>query len=277
VLLAAAEDGPLVVVLEDLQWADPPSLQLLEFLARRLPAARALVVATWRDLDQPPDDPRAPLLAGLAATATVVPLPALSEGEVARLVAGILGRQPEPGLVADLRRRTGGNPFFVQQLARLLLAQADAGGGGLPAEAPAGIPLGVREAIRRRLARLSPACVELVTAAAVAGPEVAAALLGRVTGRPPGAVRDLLEEAVRAHVLAAPDGPLRPWRFAHDLFRESLLEGLDGQGPGGRGRRRRGPAGPAGRPLLPGGPRGRRRGRPPRRPGRGRGHRPPGP
>jgi predicted ATPase len=227
VLLAAAEDRPLVVILEDLQWADPPSLQLLDFLARRLPAARALVLATYRDLDTAPDDPAAPLLADLAARATVVPLPALSEAEVARLVAGMLGGRPEPALVADLRRRTGGNPFFVQQVTRLLAAQA--GGPGGPGQGvPAGIPLGVREAIRRRLARLSPACAELVTAAAVAGPECTAALLARITGAPPEAVRDLLEEAVRAHVLTAPTGPLRPYRFAHDLFREAILEELDG-------------------------------------------------
>jgi predicted ATPase len=227
VLLAAAEDRPLVVILEDLQWADPPSLQLLDFLARRLPGARALVLATYRDLDTAPDDPAAPLLADLAARATVVPLPALSEAEVARLVAGMLGGRPEPALVADLRRRTGGNPFFVQQVTRLLAAQA--GGPGGPGQGvPAGIPLGVREAIRRRLARLSPACAELVTAAAVAGPECTAALLARVTGAPPEAVRDLLEEAVRAHVLTAPTGPLRPYRFAHDLFREAILEELDG-------------------------------------------------
>ena len=174
-----------------------------------------------------PDDPTAPLLADLAARATVVPLPALSEAEVARLVAGMLGGRPEPALVADLRRRTGGNPFFVQQVTRLLAAQA--GGPGGPGQGvPAGIPLGVREAIRRRLARLSPACAELVTAAAVAGPECTAALLARVTGAPPEAVRDLLEEAVRAHVLTAPTGPLRPYRFAHDLFREAILEELDG-------------------------------------------------
>lgn len=129
VLLAAAEDRPLVVILEDLQWADPPSLQLLDFLARRLPAARALVLATYRDLDTAPDDPAAPLLADLAARATVVPLPALSEAEVARLVAGMLGGRPEPALVADLRRRTGGNPFFVQQVTRLLAAQAGNPGG----------------------------------------------------------------------------------------------------------------------------------------------------
>jgi hypothetical protein len=140
VLLAAAEDRPLVVILEDLQWADPPSLQLLDFLARRLPAARALVLATYRDLDTAPDDPAAPLLADLAARATVVPLPALSEAEVARLVAGMLGGRPEPALVADLRRRTGGNPFFVQQVTRLLAAQAG-GPGGPGRGVPAGIPL----------------------------------------------------------------------------------------------------------------------------------------
>ena len=227
VLLAAAEDRPLVVILEDLQWADPPSLQLLDFLARRLPAARVLVLATWRDLDTPPDDPAVPLLADLAAGGTVVPLRALSEDEVAQLLAGMLGGRPEPALVADLRRRTGGNPFFVQQVTRLLLAQAGPGPPGR--EAPAGIPFGVREAVRRRLARLGPACVELVTEAAVAGPEFTAALLTRVAGAPPDAVRDLLEEAARAHVLAGPTGPLRPWRFAHDLFREVVLDGLDGQ------------------------------------------------
>jgi predicted ATPase len=91
-LLAATEERPLVVVLEDLQWADPPSLQLLDFLARRLPASRALVLATYRDLDQLPDDPLAPQLDDLAARSTVVPLRALSEEEVARLVAGMLAR-----------------------------------------------------------------------------------------------------------------------------------------------------------------------------------------
>jgi hypothetical protein len=175
-------------------------------------------LGTWRDLDQLPDDPLTPQLAGLAARSAVVPLPALTEDEVARLVAGALGREPDPGLAADLRRRTGGNPFFVQQVIRLPPARDDA---------PAGIPLGVREVIERRLGRLGPACAELVTAAAVLGPEFTAGLLGRVGGKPAGQVRDLLGEAVRAHVLAGPDGPLRPYRFAHDLFREAILDGLD--------------------------------------------------
>ena len=204
VLLAAGERS-LVVVLENLQWADGPSLQLLDFPARRLTTSRALVLGTWRDLDQAPGDPRGPLLASLVARSTLVPLGPLDEDGVGRLVAGI-------------RRRTGGNPFFVEQVTRLL---------GTRAAEPAGIPVGVREAVERRLDRLSPACAELVTAAAVAGPECDAALLARVAGEPAATVRDLLGEAVRARVLDGPDEPLRPYRFAHDLFRESLLAGLD--------------------------------------------------
>ena len=228
VLLAASEDRPLAVVLDDLQWADPPSIHLLDFVAHQLPAARVLVLGTFRDLDQPPNDPLAPLLADLAARGTVIPLGALSEDEVARLVAAIVGGEPEPALVAAVRRRTGGNPFFVQQVTRVLLAQAGATDGPLTGES-VGIPFGVREAIERRLARLSPRCVEVVTAGAVVGPEFTAGLLARVTGEPAGAVRDLLGEAARAHVLASPTGPLRPYRFAHDLFRESIVEGLGGE------------------------------------------------
>ncbi|HVG66461.1 MAG TPA: AAA family ATPase [Actinomycetota bacterium] len=228
VLLAASEDRPLAVVLDDLQWADPPSIHLLDFVARQLPAARVLLLGTYRDLDQPPNDPLAPLLADLAARGTVIPMGALSEDEVARLVATIVGGEPEPALVAAVRRRTGGNPFFVQQVTRLLLAQAGATDGPLTGES-VGIPFGVREAIERRLARLSPRCVEVVTAGAVVGPEFTAGLLVRVTGEPAGAVRDLLGEAARAHVLAGPTRPFRPYRFAHDLFRESIVEGLGGE------------------------------------------------
>jgi hypothetical protein len=223
-LLAASEERPLAVILDDLQWADLPSVQLLDFLTRRLPAARMLVIGTYRDADQPPNDPAAALLAELAVRGTVLPLAGLSEEEVALVLAGILGAAPAPALVANVRRRTGGNPFFVQQVSRLLAQSGSPD--RLQTASETGIPFGVREAVERRLARLSRACAEVVTAAAVAGPEFGAALLVRVTGRPANEVRDLLDEAVRAHVLAAPTGPLRPYRFAHDLFRESIDERL---------------------------------------------------
>jgi hypothetical protein len=216
-LLAAAEARPVVVVLDDLQWADGASLLLLGFLARRLRDARLLVIGTCRDAELEPGERAASLLAAVAAAGTVLPLAPLTAGEVEAVMAGVLGERPAPGLAAEVHRRSGGNPFFVQELARLLGGRAPAAGG---------LPLSVREAIAGRLERLGPDCVELLGAAAVAGPEVRPALLARVAGLEPSAVLDLLERAARAGVLVAPAEPLGAWRFAHDLFREALEERL---------------------------------------------------
>jgi len=226
-LLAEARAAPLVVVLDDLHWADPPSLELLDFLTRRLHGARLLVVGTWRDAEVGPGDPLAPLLAGLAGRAAVLPLAPLDDHGVGRVMAGILGRDPPPELAAAVRRRTGGNPFFVQQVTRLLAARAGERG-GVGGAAAAGIPPGVGAAIEQRLERLDAPLRELVRAAAVAGPEVSPALLARVTGRPAAEVADLLAGAVRARVLSGPAEPPGPYRFAHDLFRETVDAGLDG-------------------------------------------------
>ena len=112
ILLAAAAERPLVVVPEDLQWADAPSLQLLDFLARRLPASRVLVLGTWRDLEQPKGDPLVPLLAGLVPRSTVVALGPLAGAETARLVAelaaatGLGGRARRLGDQSERARKT---------------------------------------------------------------------------------------------------------------------------------------------------------------------------
>jgi hypothetical protein len=147
------------VVLDDLQWAGLPSLLLLDFVARRIRVAAVLVVGTYRDPEVAPEDPVAELVADVGRGGTVLPLAALSEREVGQVMAGILGTEPEPALAADVRRRTGGNPFFVQQVTRLLLAQVGSPerlGAGVAAGIPLGGPRGRRAAAgppRRRLRR----------------------------------------------------------------------------------------------------------------------------
>ncbi|HEX8927735.1 MAG TPA: AAA family ATPase, partial [Actinomycetota bacterium] len=116
-LLAAAEARPVVVVLDDLQWADGASLLLLGFLARRLRDARLLVIGSCRDAELEPGDRAASLLEAVAAAGTVLPLAPLTAGEVEAMMAGVLGEPPAPGLAAEVHRRSGGNPFFVQELA----------------------------------------------------------------------------------------------------------------------------------------------------------------
>ena len=208
VLLAESRIQPLVVLLDDLQWADQPSQLLLDFLARRLPAGAAAVVGAYRDVDPVPG----PALAALAARTTVLPLTGLTVEAVAELLWDVVGEQRAGDVAADVHRRTGGNPFFAQQVSWLLK------------DGRTGVPPGAREALEQRFAALPEACGAVLRAAAVAGPRVSAGLLARVTGESPDAVTGLLAQAVRTRVLSQdePDG----LRFAHDLFREFAYQEL---------------------------------------------------
>jgi len=145
-LLAESRIQPAVVFLDDLHAADEPSLLLLDFLVRRLPAGAVSVIGGYRGPDP------GPALAAVAARAAVLPLAGLPAGAVARLVADVLGEQAAAGVAADVHRRTGGNPFFVQQVPWLLKAGQE------------GIPPGVREALAERFAGLPAACAAALSA-----------------------------------------------------------------------------------------------------------------
>lgn len=146
-LQRVAEAAPVVVVLDDLQWADPATLSLLEFLASGLADDRVLLAATCRDVE-------AGSLGGtLAALARspgfrAIDLGGLEVGDVARYLEHAVGSAPSCELARSMHDRTGGNPFFVRELGRLM---ADARADVLPREVPASI----RAAIERRVARLS--------------------------------------------------------------------------------------------------------------------------
>jgi tetratricopeptide (TPR) repeat protein len=201
-LLAESRIQPMLVLLDDLQWADQPSQLLLDFLARRLPAGAVAVLGGYRDVDPPPG----PALAALAARTMVLPLTGLGPDAVGDLVADAVGDRRAAELAAGVHRRTGGNPFFVQQVSWLLRSGQD------------GIPPGVHEALELRLAALPAAAAAALRAAAVAGPRFSAELVARVAGERPEALTDALAAAVRARVLSH-DAPGR-YRFIHDLFRE---------------------------------------------------------
>jgi hypothetical protein len=217
VLAALAARQPLLVVLDDLHWADEASLRLLQFAARHLARSPVLLLGTYRDLEAPAR------LHELAGAGQVVALAGLDPAEVATLLEAVTGRRPSEALAAGVWRRTGGNPFFVRELARLQAAQPTPDGG--PGPTPPVLD-GIRDTLERRLARLSQPCVEVLAVAAVAGPQIGVEVLTRVLpGRGPD-LADLLEEAVRARVLTAPAVPLGPYLFTHDLFRETVYGGL---------------------------------------------------
>jgi hypothetical protein len=159
-LARAAARQPLVVVLDDLHWGDADSLRLFDFLTQARTAAPILLIGSYRDVEVRRDRPLALLLGGLAGRPRLdrFELRGLEPSAVAEIVAAVAGG-PRPELGAALAERTGGNPFFVHELVRLMDDEGHlAAGAGPPAAL--GLPQGIRDAIGRRLDRLSPACNE---------------------------------------------------------------------------------------------------------------------
>jgi hypothetical protein len=210
VTTALAGAGPLLVMLDDLQWADDLSLGLLEFVRRGLADAPVLLLGAYRDAEA---GAVSRLLAGPVPT---VPLTGLDVEAVTALMTGVAGPAPDPELAERMHRRCGGNPFFVRELTRLMLARGDWHAAGA-------VPAGVVDTLRLRLARLSQPCVDLLAVAAVAGRDVELALLAEIGPDDAAMASGLLDEAERARVLV---GDAAGLRFAHDLYRETVLAQL---------------------------------------------------
>lgn len=205
---SAAEPAGLLLVLDDIQWADPASLQLLAHLARGVSDSRVAVVATYRDTETAGQEPLLATLAALAREPSVtrLRLVGLTEAEVGIQLAQVTGWKVPPSVAAAVCRRTRGNPFFVKEMGSVLASSADGK-----------LPDGVRDAVRGRLARLSPECRALVSTAAALGSEMDPAALAAVRGRDLGVVLAAVDEAVAAGIVG--EGPAH--RFTHDLIREA--------------------------------------------------------
>lgn len=222
-LREAAGSQPLVVVFDDLHWADPPSLALLHFLAGELHKMWQLVVGTYRDVEVHRSHPLAPVLAELVRQpgGARIPLTGLDPAEVARYMDLVAGRVVPPAVAVSVHAETDGNPFFVRELVQLL--ESD---GRLtdPGAWRVVLPPTVRAAVRRRLDRLSAGCANVLEIAAVVGREFPADTVARLCGR--DALADLLGEAVTASLLARVPGAIGQYRFVHALVRETLYDEL---------------------------------------------------
>jgi tetratricopeptide (TPR) repeat protein len=209
-LRAAAREKPLIVVIDDLHWTDAGTVRVLDFAARALRRDPVLILGTYRDLEVDAGHP----LAGVLASSEVLSLEGLAPAEVGSLLRSELGERA--GQVAEVvHGRTGGNPFFVQQVGRLLAAGANG----------QAVPAAVGDAIRRRFARLQQPTADLLRTAAVVGPELDAAIVAELTGNDLASIVDTLQPAVAARVLR-PIG-VGTYRFEHDLFRETAYAELD--------------------------------------------------
>ena len=217
-LAAASAATPLLVVLDDLHRADAGSLELLRFVARELHGVRLLLLGTYRDAEAVQAGPGAieRLAADLGASCQHLSLRGLDLEEVNELLALTSGMVPSAALGVAVLERTGGNPLFVREIARLLAA-------GLPGTA---VPEGVQAVLRQRLGLLSPECGDLLAVASVLGREPPLELLRTLAGRSIAETLELLGEAISARLIEEVPGGAPCWRFTHTLVREVLYADL---------------------------------------------------
>ena len=224
-LVEIAGDAPLLVVLDDLHWADRPTLQLLGHLVRAPAPERALFLATARAEEG--SEALAALLGALRREGVLerVDLSGLDALETGALVAALGARPSTPTFVAELHGETDGNPFFIEEVVHHL---ADAAGylGGAVALHEAGVPEGVREVTGRRLARLGEPARGMLATAAVIGREFDFDVLEEVGPLRGDDLVAALEEAVAARVLREDADRVGRYSFSHALMRATLYDGL---------------------------------------------------
>ena len=229
-LRAAAQQAPLVLILDDLHSADHPSLLLLGFLAVHLRDAPILVIGTYREAEARLDPQLAGSLGEIIRHGQRLPLRGLRERDVAEVVERVAGRRPPDEVVRAIHHATEGNPFFIDEVVRLLSAE-----GGLDDAASVAnvrIPDGVRETIRHRLEPLPDRTRMLLLTAAVIGREFRLDTLRRVCDLDAAELDLALGEAVGSGVIAERPGTLGVYAFSHGLIRETLYDDL---GPQRRG------------------------------------------
>ncbi len=211
-----ADDQPLVLVLEDLHWADSSTRDLLLFLVRNARDEPFLVIGTYRSDELHRRHPLRPLLAELQRLDGVdgIELGAFGAEELREQLAGITGAAPPADLVSAVLSRSGGNPFFVEEL----MAAGEAG---------LALPRSLRDTLEDRVRRLPPDAQRLLRIASVAGAAVEHRTLAEVADLAEPVLTEAIREAVESHLLVpSPPEEIPGYRFRHALVQEVVYEEL---------------------------------------------------
>ena len=209
----ASENGPLVVIMEDIHWADESTRHVLRFLARALTDAPVMIVATYRSDELTRRHPLRPLLAevGRLPGTVRIELPNLERAEVAELLTQLMERPPSNVIVDLVYRRSEGIPYFVEELTRSAVRGC------------VDMPDTLRDALNVRVLSLSDRAQQTLQLAAVAGTRVDHELLAAAAGGPDGELESQLREAIDAAVLTVDE---TGYSFRHALLREVVHDDL---------------------------------------------------
>jgi DNA-binding SARP family transcriptional activator len=213
---AVSRDLPLMVVLDDLHRADGETLAILADIAADLAASRILILATHRPAEV--SEPLSLCLAALAAREPAqVTLGGLDAAAAGELIRATCSRHVDGPMARTIAERTGGNPFFIRETARLLDSE-----GALAATTT--VPPGVREVLQRRIARLPATAQTILRQAAVLGTDTSVDVLADVAGTGEDVVLDAIEAGLLTGLVIEPEaGRIR---FAHALVRDTLYDSL---------------------------------------------------
>ncbi len=245
-LVAISESTPLLIVLDDLQWADGGSYELLGYLARRLSDQPIVILGTCRHNELSANSPLRPLLTDLQRehATEVLHLAPLGDEEIRLIVSELLSRTQQAAAqsiaeptVQRIQTRAAGNPFFAEELARSIIATDPPDLVGVsPAlqrapDGPPALPETITAVLDLRLSRLSPACQRLLSRAAVLGGSFEFPIIAAMESGPSGGnedvVLDLLEEGLRSGMLSEEGiGSRVTYSFWHPLLVNHLYEGL---------------------------------------------------
>ncbi|MFQ6030772.1 MAG: AAA family ATPase, partial [Dehalococcoidia bacterium] len=225
----AAQARPLMLVLEDLHWADKPALSLLQFLTREMGGSRLLVVGTYRDVEMSRQHPLFDTLAQLSREPVFRRelLGGLSQEDTGQFISATAGLNPPQMLVESIYAHTEGNPFFMTEVIHLLSERGELLGEETGRTESIGVPESVREVIGQRLNRLSDRCNRTLTTASVVGREFSLGQLGRLLDDlSEEELLEALEEASAARIIEELSRAPESYQFSHALIQETLVSDL---------------------------------------------------
>jgi len=220
--------APVLLVLDDLQWADRPTLLLLRHLARAPNSGRVLVLGSYRATEARING-FADALAEFRRErlVTQIEVTGLAEAETAELVRIRTGSQPAAAFCRALHAETEGNPFFIEEIVRHLAeAGVQTDQAGARALQRFGLPEGVKDVIARRLTRLDGQAMEWLRVAAVIGRDFDASLVEQVVSLDEDAFLNALDEALASGLVIEAPASTGNYSFSHALIRETLYEGM---------------------------------------------------
>ena len=209
---------PVLVFIDDLHWADKPTLSILRHVIRGSEPAALLLIGTYRESEVGAGHPLGELLADLRREPAVtrVVVAGLDAGEAGTLISALSAANVPSSLARQVVESTGGNPFFVSEMARHLNETGLAGG----------LPEGIREVILRRVSRLSEACVRALTLAAVIGREFDLDVLEAIADLSENDLLDGIDAARQAQLIDEAAGKPGRYSFHHALIRDALYDGM---------------------------------------------------